>query len=164
MNWLVLQGLSNAISSLVGRYLGAKDPDRAGEMMLRGFLLGAATQLGISLLIFLFAPQLIAVMEPSPDTVAAGTGFLRWLAVAMLFASPGDVSRAALNGAGNTNPSMVISTIAQWAIKLPLAWVMANTLGIGLSGIWAATSIAFILEGLQLIGWYSRGHWKQHKI
>jgi putative MATE family efflux protein len=164
LNWLVILGLSTAISSLVGRYLGAKAPERANEMMKSAYLLGLAVQLVASLTFFAFAPELVAVMEPSPETVAAGAWFLRWLAPAMLFASAGDLSRAALNGAGDTIPSMAAAIIAQWILKLPLAWLMAFKFNMGLAGIWQANAIAFMLEGLILIFWYSRGKWKQHKI
>ena len=162
--WIFLQGLSTAISSLVGRYLGAKRPEQAEAMMRRAFLLGIAFQFAISAGFFIFAGQLVHVMEPHPETVLAGSSFLKWLALAMLIGSPGDISRAALNGAGDTDPGMVASIIAHWIVKLPLAWILAFPLKLGIAGIWQANAIAFMLEGLILISWYSRGKWKQHKI
>jgi len=164
LNWIFLQGLSNAISSLVGRYLGAKKIKEAGEMMLRAFLIGISLQVLTSALFYIFAPQLVSIMEPSPDTVKAGTAFIRWMAIAMLFSSSGDISRAALNGAGNTNPGMVFSILGHWLVKIPLAWVLAFPLAMGLDGIWQGTAAALIVEALLLLLWYSRGGWKSHKI
>jgi len=164
LNWIFLQGVTTAISSLVGRYLGAKKPKQAGHMMLRAFMLGVSFQVASSAFFFIFSSHLVRIMEPSPDTVAAGSVFLKWLAIAMLISSPGDISRAALNGAGNADPGMVISIIAHWIIKLPLAWAFAFPLGLGLGGVWQANALAMMIEGALLIFWYSRGHWKHHPI
>jgi putative MATE family efflux protein len=164
LNWIFLQGLSNAISSLVGRYLGGQKVEEAGAMMRRAFAIGVALQVLTSALFFTFAPQLIRIMEPSPDTVRAGTAFIRWLALAMLFSSSGDISRAALNGAGNTNPGMAFSIVGHWLVKIPLAWLLAFPLAMGIEGIWQGTAAALTVEALLLLFWYSRGKWKSHKI
>jgi len=164
LNWIFLMGLSTAVSSLVGRYLGAKRITQLEKMMKRAFLLGISLQVITSAFFYFFAEQLVRIMEPSPDTIQAGSVFIRWLALGMLIDTPGGVGQSALNGAGNTKPGMVVSIIAHWLIKLPLAWVLAYPLGIGLNGIWQATGTALLIEGFCLLYWYSRGHWKEHKI
>jgi putative MATE family efflux protein len=164
LNFIVLQGLSAAISSLVGRYLGAGKPDRAAAAMRRAFALGVIVQIFISAAFYLFAGNLIAVMDPNPDTVAAGSSFLKWLALSMVLSMPGDISRAGLNGAGDTNPGMIASLLAHWLLKLALAWALAFPLRMGVDGVWLATAIAMAIEGLILLFWFSRGKWKTHQV
>jgi len=103
-------------------------------------------------------------MDPSPDTVAIGSLFLKWLALAMLLSMPGDIGRAGLNGAGDTNPGMIASLLTHWLLKLPLAWLLAFPLQMAAAGVWLATAIALALEGVILLIWFSRGKWKTHQV
>jgi len=164
INWIFFGGISAAVSSLVGRYLGARLGEKAGAMMRRAYLLGVVIQFLVSLFFILWAEPLVAVMEPTPETIQAGSAFLIWVSVAMLLSSPGNIARACLNGAGNTNPPMVISIISNWVVKLPLAWALAYPLKVGLSGIWQAMFVSLVVEGALLLAWYFRGRWKEHKI
>ena len=69
----------------------------------------------------------------------------------------------AFSGAGNTVPPMIVS-IPLTLFRIPLAWVLAYPLGIGIDGIWWSISATTILKALILVFWFSRGHWARKKV
>ncbi len=164
ITWIFFGGLGMAVSSLVGRYLGAKKPKKALEMMRWAFLLGGGAQFFLTAFFIAFAGALVRTMEPNPATVQAGRDFLIWVSLAMLLSAPGNIARSALNGAGNTTPPMIVSILSNWIVKLPLAWALAYPLKVGLKGIWQAMFISLIVEGGLLLGLYFRKSWVEHKI
>jgi Na+-driven multidrug efflux pump len=103
-------------------------------------------------------------MDPSPETLEPGVAFLQWIAVSLMFSSIGGVAAAALVGAGDTQPLMVNAFLSNWLVKLPLAWVLAQPLGLGPTGIWAAMAVSLVVEGIINLLWYRSGSWKRRVI
>ena len=69
-------GLSMAISTLVGQNIGAGNIERAAQIGRLGALLGFASLSFFGVVVFLFAPQLVAFFVPGdPAVIAAGAGF-----------------------------------------------------------------------------------------
>jgi Na+-driven multidrug efflux pump len=164
LNFIFFGGLGIAISSLTGQYLGAGDPEGAERMMRRGLLVGFIFQALSTFIYFLFAPQLVAFMDPSTQTVEAGSAFIRWVVVSFLVSSVGGIAAAAMTGAGDTRPIMVISILSNWIIKLPLAWALAIPLGAGVPGVWQAMFVSLLIEGAAMLYWYKKGRWKTKKV
>ncbi len=164
LNWIFFGGVGVAVSALTGQYLGAQDPERAVRMLWRAFIIGFVFQALSSFIYFFYAPGLVAFMDPSPETISAGTGFIRWVVVSLFFSSVGGIAGAAMSGAGDTRPLMVVSILANWVIKLPLAWALSLPLGVGVDGIWQAMFISLVFEGSAILYWYSRGRWKTKQV
>ncbi|NLA27840.1 MAG: hypothetical protein GX878_10655 [Firmicutes bacterium] len=59
---------------------------------------------------------------------------------------------------------MVSALVANWIIKLPLAYVLAMPLNLGTDGIWWSVSISVLVELLILLPWYRSGGWSQREI
>jgi putative MATE family efflux protein len=164
INWIFFGGLGLAVSALCGQHLGAGSPRRAQAMVRRAFALAFAVQAVSTFAYYALAAPLVAFMDPAAATLEPGVAFLRWISVSLMFSTVGGVGAAALAGAGDTKPLMLNSIFSNWLVKLPLAWVLARTLGLGLTGIWAAMAISLVVEGVINYLWYRTGSWQRRVI
>ncbi len=56
---------------------------------------------------------------------------------------------------------MVIGGVGLWLVRLPLAWVLSVSLGLGIRGVWIAMTVDLFLRfGLSAFRYY-RGPWKR---
>lgn len=129
-----------AATSLVGQALGAWQTEDA---RLRGnvaIVLGVLVMSAITVPLVIFAPQLIRLFDPSahPTVVSAGTSYLRINAVAQPLLAIGMVADGALRGAGDTKPSLFATMIGGWLVAIPLAYLLALPLNLGVQSIWYA--------------------------
>jgi len=164
INWIFFGGLGLAVSALCGQHLGAESPESAQTMIRRAFVLTFVVQALSTLAYYGLAPELVAFMDPAAETLEPGVAFLRWISISLMFSSVGGIGAAAMLGAGDTRPLMLNSLFSNWLVKLPLAWVLARTLGLGPTGIWAAMAVSLVVEGVVNYLWYRTGSWKRRVI
>ncbi len=95
-----------AASSLVSRYLGAKQPDVAEKVAYRATGL-AMLGMGLIGLTYLIAPDLLmGVFTDEPSVIEAGVTILTLVAIYQVIDAVGVVLANALNGAGDTRFTM----------------------------------------------------------
>ncbi|MGB4183651.1 MAG: hypothetical protein WBK41_09650, partial [Dethiobacteria bacterium] len=71
---------------------------------------------------------------------------------------------AVFKGSGYTVPPMVSALVANWLIKMPLAYLLALPLNLGTDGVWWSISISVLAELLILLAWYRRSDWSRREI
>jgi putative MATE family efflux protein len=153
-------GLANAAATMVGQGLGARDPDRAeravwiaGRMNL--YFLGA-----VGTLFMIAAGPIVALFGGDAATSAQAVLCLRIVSAGFFFYAYGMVLTQAFNGAGDTWTPTLLNLICFWLLEIPLAWLLAHTLGLGPTGVFASITVAFstvaALSGLL----FRRGKWK----
>ncbi|UCG41889.1 MAG: MATE family efflux transporter [candidate division WOR-3 bacterium] len=162
--WIYLGGLGAGGEALVGQSLGRRQPELAKKVGHRVSLIASVVQLGLMPLLFILAPTVVRVFNDNPEVVAFGTGYLRLLTpvLAVLGVSIGWAS--AQRGAGDTRPPMIAALVSNWAIKLPLAWVLAQYTGLGLTGVWVGIGASIVVETAMLGIWYRRGGWLKKEL
>ena len=70
------------------------------------------------------------------------------------------VMTGAFQGAGRTLLVMALELGRTWLLRLPIAYVLANTLAMRADGIWWAMAISNDVVALLGIGLFLRGRWK----
>lgn len=157
-------GIGLAATTLVGRYLGARDPLSA-ERSWRAALKLALVLAGLVAVLFLVFPDaLIRMYVDDPEVLALGRPLLALAAAFQLFDAIQIVLGGALRGAGDTRWPFVVQTLLAWVLRLPLAWLFAVTLGAGVVGAWYA-EFTFILALTLALAWRIRsGAWKDVRI
>jgi putative MATE family efflux protein len=153
-------GVSNAAATLVGQNLGAERVDRAERSVwVTGFYnmlflgsIGAAFLLGAEWIVGFFTPA-GAVRDTAVrclQVVSYGYPFYAW----------GMVAAQSFNGAGDTRTPTLIYLVSFWLLQIPLAWVLARSLGLGPDGVFWAISIAYSFSALLGVLLFRRGSWK----
>jgi MATE family multidrug resistance protein len=157
-------GISIAATSLVGQYLGAKQPDRA---VLSGH---TAIKLGLfystlvaAFFLFLRVP-LLSMFNKSPQVLYLGTRILLFAAVFQFFDGMGIISAGGLRGAGDTRWTMIVGVLCAWFLFAPLALLFGFGLRMGVVGAWMGASIYIIILGLTLFWRFWSKRWMQIKI
>ena len=157
-------GLSNAGATMVGQALGAKKPERAERAVwIAGFY--NMCFLGVVGLFFVFFARPIAtIFTTDPAVVPYAIDTLRIIALGFLFYAYGMVLAAAFNGAGDTMTPTLLNVVVFWLFEIPLAFVLAKTLGFGPRGVYLAVTLAFSMLALLSAVLFRRGRWKTRTV
>lgn len=142
--FLPINSFTLALTTFVGQNLGATQYERTKKGARFGILMTVTLAEAIGVLVFLFAPQLIALFDPTPEVVAFGVGKARTAALFYCLLAYAHSVAAVLRGAGKAVIPMAIM-IAIWcgvrvaflSITIPLThsiqmvyWVYPLTWGI----------------------------------
>jgi len=157
-------GLANAGATLVGQNLGAARPDRAEEairltarynMLFLG-VVGAA--------FILLSHTLVNVFTIDPEVRRYGAQALWIVSLAFPLYAGGMCLEAAFNGAGDTSTPTKLNFVCLWLGQVPLAWLLAQPLGLGAAGVFIAVPISFTVLTLWSAILFRAGRWKEKRV
>jgi putative MATE family efflux protein len=157
-------GMSNATATLVGQNLGAKQPGRAEQSVWKTAKYNAFFMAFVTVL-FLFASwPIVKFMNPDPLVEAIAVDVLHIVTAGYIFYGIGMVLMNAFNGAGDTRTPTIVSLFCFWAFQIPIAYIMAITLGWGPKGVFLAIIIAETTIAVVFFIIFRKGNWKKIKI
>ncbi len=157
-------GMANAGATLVGQNLGAGNPERAEKSVWicsksNLYFLGI-----ISVIYFLLADQLVMLFNAESNVVYNGMLAIRYICSGYIFFAYGMVIAQAFNGAGDTKTPTIINFFLYWLLQLPLAYILAVTIGLGPEGAFAAVAVTEVALSVVYVLVFRKGKWKQTKI
>lgn len=132
--------------------------------MRRGLVITTGLGILFCVLYYGLARTIVLAFDSDPAVVGAGESFLKIIAVSFLFSGPMLPLGSAMNGAGDTKPPMIVAFIANWPVKLPLAYLLAVPFGYGVDGVWIGMFVSIVFESLLMFAWYRRGTWKTKRV
>jgi MATE family multidrug resistance protein len=168
--FMPMVGLAVAVSSLVGRYLGAERPDLAERVVASSLAMSFAYMAACGLLYVFGAPLLLAPYaagaDPAsfPAIAAIATALLRFVAFYSIFDMMNLIHAAGLRGAGDTVYPMGLTFVLAWIVMLVPAWVGCVQLGAGVYFAWATATGYVLLLGLLMRRRFRAGHWKSMRV
>ncbi len=157
-------GMCNAAATLVGQNLGARKPERAEKSVWAIGFYNMLFLCGIALVFIVFAEPLIRFFTQDAAIIPFGVKCLRLVSYGYGFYAYGMVVVQAFNGAGDTDTPTVINVFCYWLVQLPLAYALAQPLGLGASGVFLAITIAESLLAVVGIVFFRKGRWKEQRI
>jgi len=157
-------GLSNAAATLVGQNLGAKQMLRAEQSVMLTAKYNAVFMSFVMILFLFFADPIIRFFTHDESVVAYGVQALQIMGAGYIFYGIGMVMTQALNGAGDTRTPTIINFVGFWMFQIPLAYFLAEGLGLKSTGAFIAIPVAETF--IALLAWYyfKRGKWKEVKV
>ncbi|MHB8772330.1 MAG: MATE family efflux transporter [Syntrophales bacterium] len=164
MIYLPAFALNMSASVLIGQNLGAGNPDRAERMGWRIAGVGIVILSALAVVVFIRAEAFAALVAKDPAVLAETARYLRFNMLTEPFIALSLSLAGGLQGAGDTRGTMWVIVIAMWLIRLPLAWLLALTLGFGAAGVWAAMVASMVCQGLLMARRFHRGQWKELTI
>ncbi len=165
-SYMPAMALSIVATTLVGQAQGARD---SGEAERRGWmtgLLGIVVMSAVGVVLFVFAPQIIAAFNEARDPLVtrAGISYLRINGVVEPFMALANVMMGALNGAGDTRAPLYYTVLTQWLIRLPLSYALVMMTGMDISGAWYAMALATVVQGIVTANRFRTNQWKLVRI
>ncbi len=149
---------------LVGQNLGAGKPERAEKSVWLATALVQGFVMIVSISFFIWTVPVIRIFGKDPGLDETARQFVHiaiigWLAVGFQF-----VLMNALQGAGDTMPTMIISIITTWLITLPLAYFLPKHTDFGVLGIRWAMAVSPVAAGIANVVYFRTGRWKTRRI
>lgn len=157
-------GMSNAAATLVGQNLGAENPDRAESSVWKIGFYNMIFLIGISVVYFAFNKTLMDFFTDDRAVRDIGATWLRILSFSYFVYAWWMVTTQAFNGAGDTRTPTKINLVFFWLIEIPLAYLLAITLGWGYTGVFWAVFFAETSAGLATLWLFRRGSWKSVRV
>jgi len=136
LTFMVPWGVSQATAVLVGRGVGAEDPDRARRAAVGGLILGAGF-MTLTMVVFFTVPGPLArIYSGDPPVLALAATLLPIAAVFQVFDGIQVVALGILRGVGDTRAPMILNLLGFWAVGLPLGIALAFPGEMGPHGLW----------------------------
>jgi putative MATE family efflux protein len=155
-------GLADATAVVVGQNLGAGKPDRAEKSawLSVGYF---GVLVAVMSVAFLAVPRLIiGIFNTDPEVLDMGSRYLRFFVPALVALDFASVFARAIEGAGDTLPTMVITGVCLVVVGIPLAWWFSRLWGV--DGLWAAFMLADVLQGVGTTIVFRAGRWKSKRL
>lgn len=155
-------GFSMAATALVGQSLGARNPERAKAAAMTATRACVVWMSAMGVFFFVFAEPIMKLSATGDDRqtiIDAGVAALRVIAFAQPIQAIGFVLAGALRGAGDTRFPMYSTGISMWIFRIPLAYLFAITLGLGLGGVYLAMATDNLILMMMNIWRWRQGRW-----
>ncbi len=138
-------GFGLGITTLISRYIGANDKERASAVAHHAVILGVLLGLFIALLGYMITPLIFRLMGASGLTLDLSIQYFRIIFIGSFFLISSMFFKSILAGEGNYKISTAILAFSV-IVNLILDAVFIFVLNLGIQGVAWATFIAFFLS------------------
>ncbi len=157
-------GLSNSAATMVGQNLGAKEPGRAEEAVLKTAKYNAL-YMGFVMLVSLLGAEILTAFFTNDDAVQQiAVKAVRIIALGYIFYGIGMVMINAFNGTGDTWTPTKVNLFGFWCFQIPFAYFLAKYLGLGPTGVFIAVPVSETMITITGFILFKRGKWKTVKV
>ena len=159
------QAIGLSMTTVIGQCVGANDYDQAVHYGKKLTFLAFLCKAVLCLVFFLALPVVILPFSLSAETAALTTQIMRVYYVmgtliwVMSFTFPN-----LLRAAGDVRFTMIASMISMWAFRIGLSYLLAQQMGMGINGVWAAMYVDWIVRIILFVGRYLSGRWKTKRL
>ena len=139
-------GIGDAATALTGQSHGAGRPGLVRQFGYTSVGLGIAAMTVMGVLMWIFAPEIMAVITPVEAIKDLGAEVLRIEAWAEPMFAASIVAYGAFVGVGDTKVPAMMNFGSIWLVRVPLAWWLSQSMG--LRGVWIAMAIELTFRGI----------------
>jgi putative MATE family efflux protein len=158
--FMIVLGIGTATATIAAHAAGAGDLARVRRTGHVGVATGVAVMLVFTVLFRLMPRALVGIYTDDAGILDAASLYIATMALCQMPQAFEMIYGDAMAGAGSTARTMFISITGN-ALRIPLAWLFAVTLGWGLAGVWYAIVVSAVLKGLGVTALYVSGRWEQ---
>ncbi len=173
LSFMPAVGFSVATTSLVGRYIGAGNPNTAVARAHTALLISVIYMALCGIMMWTFSAPLVSLFaegahtDPatSAEIVRIGSRIMLAAAVFQAFDAVGIVYSGALRGAGDTLWPGVVTIVLSWVLIVGLGWgFVVWTPGLESLGPWIASAVYIAALGAAM-GWrFEKGPWRTMRL
>jgi MATE family, multidrug efflux pump len=150
ISYCALMGPAIACSSIVGRRLGAGDPDGARQAVFACTSMSVGLATIATLLFALWPEHLVSIYSDDPAVLAQAALYLWTVSWSQTATAADSTLQQALAGAGHSF-RMSLTTTSGLLLRIPLAWTLAHSMDWGPSGIWWAFNFTNWLKLIAIV-------------
>lgn len=158
------QSFGIAASTLVGRSLGEERIDKADTFIKETNRLALLSSIFFGILFFFFGPKLTSLYIDDPLIIEQSVNVMKIIALIQPFQASAFAISGGLRGAGDTVSTLIVTMIGVVFIRLVVAYILINIIGMGLVGAWIAMLFDQITRWIGITLRYKTGKWKYIKL
>ena len=140
---MIITGLTFGGQPLFGYSFGAQNSERLRRTIKFAAAVICSTAIGLSLLVFLFAAQLLSIFMPDPAFVQAATPMLRLQVVSMVFVGLIMLATVLFQSVGKALPAFLLSLARQGIVFVGAIFLLAQSLGY--NGVLSAQAVSDVV-------------------
>ncbi|NOT01339.1 MAG: MATE family efflux transporter [Phycisphaerales bacterium] len=161
ISFLPCLGVGMAISSLVGRSIGARDPDHAVRVTRIGTLCILAYMGAMSVVYFVARVPLLGWFSTDAEVIRIGSAVIICAAVFQVFDALGIGYNSALRGAGDTFVPSLVFIASHWLMVVGGGYLVATWFPeYGSVGPWVVASVLIVWLGVYQWWRWNSGAWR----
>lgn len=150
-------GIAEASTTLVGQSLGARRPELMRSFGWISVSIGIIVMALMGALMWIFAPEMMAVVSSDANVVSLGAEVLRIEAWAEPGFAASIVAYSVFVGAGRTFVPCMLNLASIWGVRLTLAMLLASSMG--LRGVWIAMAVELTFRGIAFLARMKFSNW-----
>lgn len=150
-------GIGDAATTLIGQSMGAKRRELCWSFAKMTVAAGMMVMAFMGVVMYIFAPEMMALLSPVVEIRDLGTEVLRIEAWAEPMFAASIVCNSCMVGAGDTLRPAVINLLSMWCVRLSLAALLASQYG--LQGVWFAMAVELCARGILFLIRLMRKKW-----
>ena len=147
--FLPIFSIAAALTTLVGMFFGAKEYDVVRYIVRYGISSAFGITVILSVLLYLFAPNVIGFFTNDQIIISVAVTFLRLFAFVYPLIAVGITTGRVLQGMGKGLPVLVITIVRVLGVSVPLAFLFIFQMDKPVEWVWYAmmisTGVAFII-------------------
>lgn len=148
--YMMASGLSAAASVRVGNQAGLKNKEGVRIAGFSAFIM-VLLFMGVCALCFiLFRNQLPVLFNKDPEVIGIASSLLIIAAFFQLSDGTQVVGLGALRGVKDVKLPTIITLIAYWVLGLPMSYIFAFKMNLGVNGVWYGLSVGLLIAAIAL--------------
>lgn len=154
-------GFAQAATTLVGQHLGAGDGASARRSGVWAAWLAVAGMSAFAVTYVLFPSGWIALFTSDRHVIDYGRTLMWIMAILQPPLALALALMGALRGAGETKVILYAAILGGWVVRIPLAYLLGFTLGLGLIAVWLTMWLDWAVRGAVVLARYRRLRWAE---
>jgi len=139
--------LNMAVTTIVGRCIGAKRLDRAKDYLKTSLIYGTGLLVILSTLVVAFAGNLSHLFLNSTGAATIVRTYFLIVSIGYILYTVTSCFMGAINGLGNPGMGMYLMIFYYIIIRMPLAYLLSHTY-LALNGVWWAILISHVVAAI----------------
>lgn len=153
-----VMSFSMALTTFVGQNIGAKEFERVKKGTKIGVLMSCTTILIISMILLVFAPQVMSIFSSNPNVIAVGKTMMYSVVPGYLFVAISHALAGVLRGAGLTKIPMYVMVVC-WCICRVIWITVTVKLFNDIRFVFLGWPVTWVLSATVLIVYYKCSNW-----
>ena len=149
LSFLLMSGLMQATSILIGQYYGERNTDMIRKCYRTSIRLGYCISIPATFIFLAFPETILSFFVNEAATIEIGSAYLRIVGFSQLFATLEMLTSGAYTGQGLTKYPATVSIVFT-TMRIPLALLLGKSLGMGIEGVWWSISLTSVIKGIVL--------------
>ena len=146
---------------MTSQNLAAGNEERAMACVKKASKITLLFNGALTVLVFVFAYKIAGIFDTNPEVISIAGGYMRITVIMYMFYAMIYPKSGFVKGSGNALFSLKNSLCSQYFISIPLAFILAKGLGLGITGVALSVISPPLFSSITYAVYYRSGKWRE---